>query len=433
VKAERQIQTALGCDTRLFDFPAGRDNAFLAEFPDLAGRPLLVFAGQFTHDRDLVAVINLAAALREWAPDVVVVLCGDGPARAGLIEHARAVGVLDNTVRILAPVPRRRLPHLLAASAMVLSVPQRNDTAGGFFDALAAARPVLAFGDSWQRSLVENRGAGFGMPAGDPRTVAKEVVEILRDTDGLRRAGQQAGALAAGRFHIDRIAAEQRTAIETLAAEAPRAEVLRRRALSAKRATDIIVATAALIVLSPLIVGLAIAVAVKIGPPFATRERVGLKGRVFRSIRFRTLTGTDIASGAAAEGPHMTSLGAFLEASGFAALPDLLNVLRGAMSLVGPAPLPPSYVPYYTPSQRRRHDMRPGLTGFAQVEGQNATGWEEIFTLDAAYVDGFTYGLDWRILGRTLLLLLQGVGIASGRGLPAYDAVMARREGAEDI
>ncbi|TAL01874.1 MAG: glycosyltransferase [Rhodospirillaceae bacterium] len=436
VSAERQIQTVLGCDTRLFAFPAGRDNAFLREFPDLAGRPLLVFAGRFTADRDLVAVVNLAAALREWAPDIAVILCGDGPTRSALMEHARSIGVFDSTLRIIAPLARHALPDLLAAATMVLSVPRRNDTAGGFFDALAAGRPVLAFGDSWQRSLVESRGAGFGLPAGEPRAVAREIVEILRDADGLRRAGQQAAALAASRFNLDRIAGEQRTTIESLIADAPRAEILRRRALRAKRIMDVLVSVVGLIVLSPVLLGLAIAIAIKLGrPAFVIEERIGLKGRPFKCFRLRTLTDAEDAAGVLLpDEARTTSFGRFLRKSGLDVLPELINVFTGTMSLVGPRPLPPAYVPHYTPAQRRRHDVRPGMTGLSQVDGHDVSTWEEIFALDLAYVDRLSFGLDCKIILRTVLILMRGGNISTpGRNLPAFDEIMARREGAEDV
>ena len=401
-----------------------------ANFPILAGRPLLVFARRFSADRDLIAVVNLAAALREWAPDIVVVLCGNGPTRPALEEHARGVDVYDGTLRIIPPLARHALPDLLAAATMVLSVPRRNDTAGGFFDALAAGRPVLAFGDSWQRSLVESRGAGFGLPAGEPRMVAREVVEILRDADGLRRAGQQAAALAAGRFNLDRIVGEQRTTIEALVAEAPRAEILRRRTLRAKRVLDVIVSAVGLVVLSPVLLVLAIAIAIKLGwPAFVTEQRIGLKGRPFKVFRLRTLTDAEDPTAALMpDAARSTSFGRFLEKSGLAAVPELINVLMGTMSLVGPRPLPPAYVPHYTPAQRRRHEVRPGMTGLSQVDGRDAATWEEVFALDLAYVDRLSFGLDCRIILKTMFILVRGGNIsAPGRNLPPFDEIMARR------
>lgn len=437
VKTERQIQTIMGSDTRLFALSPGNDNSFLREFPDLAGRPLMVFAGHFTADRDLVAVINLAAALREWAPDATVVLCGDGPSRHALEEHARNVGVFDNALRIIAPRARHALPDLYAAATLILFVPRKNDTSGGFYDALAAGRPILAFGNSWQRSLVESRGAGFGLPAGDPRTVAREVTEIFRDTDGLRRAGQQAAALAASRFNLDRVVAEQRDALENLVDEEPRSVVLRRRTLRAKRTLDIVVAATALILLSPFILILAVVIAFKLGwPPGYAEERVGLKGRSFWTWRFRTLTADEDPTGALLpEAKRLTPLGRFLRRSGLDTVLQLANVLIGSMSLVGPEPLPPSYLASYTPAQRRRHDVRPGMTGLAQVEGHALTAWEDIFALDLRYVDHLSFIDDCVILLKTLAILVRGgrISVHNRDNLSPFDEIVARREGAEDV
>ena len=429
VAAERQIQVPFGCDTQLFAFPTGKDNDFLQEFPDLAGHPLLVFAGRFTDDRDLVAVVNLAAALKTAAPEVIVVLCGDGPTRAALIEHARRVDVLDTNLRVVHILPRNGLPDLLAAAGMVLSVPRRIDTAGGFFDALAAGKPVLALGRGWQRTLVETRGAGFGLPHGDPHAVAKEIAEILGNSDGLRRAGQQASALAAGRFNLDRVIGEQRLAIESLVAERPRAEIMRRRTLTAKRAMDIIVSAILIIALAPLLLGLWAAVAVILGwPAVISEECVGLRGRHLWKLRFRTER-----VNADTDAPAVDRFGRFLVRSGLHALPDLFNVLIGAMSLVGPHPLLATYLAFYTAAQQRRHDVRPGITGLAQVDGHNAATWEEILALDADYVDRISLRLDCRIMIHALYQTLRGTHDSGTRKLPPFDLVMAHREGAEDV
>jgi lipopolysaccharide/colanic/teichoic acid biosynthesis glycosyltransferase len=130
---------------------------------------------------------------------------------------------------------------------------------------------------------------------------------------------------------------------------------------------------------------------------------------------------------------HGTTVGTLLAVSGFAAVPELLNVLRGTMSLVGPPPLPAAYAPYYTPAQRRRHDMRPGLTGLAQTEGRSLSTWEELFARDIAYVDGFTFSLDCKIIARAIVDLFRGEYTPVPHGLPPFDTIVARREGAEDI
>jgi lipopolysaccharide/colanic/teichoic acid biosynthesis glycosyltransferase len=135
------------------------------------------------------------------------------------------------------------------------------------------------------------------------------------------------------------------------------------------------------------------------------------------------------------EGARLTPLGRFLRRSGLDTLLQLANVLAGTMSLVGPEPLPPSYLPSYTPAQRRRHDVRPGMTGLAQVEGRTLTAWEDIFTLDLRYVDHLSFTGDCGILFKTLVILARGgeISVHGRDALSPYDEIVARREGAEDV
>ena len=116
-------------------------------------------------------------------------------------------------------------------------------------------------------------------------------------------------------------------------------------------------------------------------------------------------------------------------------LPELINVLKGDMSLVGPRPLLPEYLPYYNTDQRRRHDVKPGLTGWAQVNGRNALSWEERFKLDVWYVENLSFGLDLKILAKTVGVAFSGAGISADdhATMPRFDEVMAKRQGAEDV
>lgn len=181
------------------------------------------------------------------------------------------------------------------------------------------------------------------------------------------------------------------------------------RSPSLKRAIDVAGATAGLVVAAVPMAVVAVAVRVKLGPPVLFRQvRPGLHGRPFRLVKFRTMT---VGDGADAD--RLTRLGQVLRATSLDELPELWNVLRGDMSLVGPRPLLMSYLTLYTPQQARRHDVRPGLTGLAQVEGRNSVDWEERFRLDVRYVDSWTNGGDIKILIRTVLAVLRRDGIAS--------------------
>jgi lipopolysaccharide/colanic/teichoic acid biosynthesis glycosyltransferase len=182
-----------------------------------------------------------------------------------------------------------------------------------------------------------------------------------------------------------------------------------------KRLLDILVAGAALVLLSPLLLAVALAVRVAMGSPILFRQlRPGLHGEPFELVKFRTMRGSTSAEAAVAEDERrLTPLGRFLRASSLDELPELWNVLKGEMSLIGPRPLLMRYLPLYTPEQARRHEVRPGLTGWAQINGRNALSWEEKFALDLWYVDNRSLLLDLRILLLTVWRVLRPSGIAA--------------------
>jgi lipopolysaccharide/colanic/teichoic acid biosynthesis glycosyltransferase len=178
-----------------------------------------------------------------------------------------------------------------------------------------------------------------------------------------------------------------------------------------KRAFDAMAALAALVLLSPVIAAVALLVRVALGRPVLFRQRrPGLGGHPFTLYKFRTmLPAGDPAS--AREEDRITRVGALLRSTSLDELPELWNVLRGDMSLVGPRPLLMEYLPLYTPEQARRHEVRPGITGWAQVNGRNAISWEEKFRLDVWYVDHRSFALDLRILLRTIRKVFSREGV----------------------
>ena len=428
-----------GCDTTLFAMPAGVTAAAFTAHPQLAQGPLVVYAGAMTAERRLEAILDLAAAMPSSAANVAFVLCGDGPGRGKLEARAAELGVLNQNVWFLDPLPRRDLAPLLGAATAVIvggNITEPGESSGRFFDALAAARPVIVVAPGWHREIIEGRGAGLGLSADDATAAARELADFLKDGDGLRRASQQAAALAAGRFNIDRVASAVRKLIEDSVSADPRQAVMRRRTLRAKRVFGFVASLAALIVLSPALLALAIAIQIKVGGPVLFSQlRPGLKGKLFRIYKFRTMTSATDASGALlSDGARLTPLGRFMRRASLDEVPQLLNVLKGDMCLVGPRPLLVEYMPYYTAEQHRRHEVVPGITGWAQVNGRNALAWEDKFALDVWYVDHLSLGLDAKILLKTVWIIATGRGVSTA-GHATYqrlDEIMARRQGAED-
>ncbi len=182
-----------------------------------------------------------------------------------------------------------------------------------------------------------------------------------------------------------------------------------------KRAIDVLVATVGLVVLSPLLFGIALVVARQMGRPVLFRQtRPGLGGRPFTIYKFRTMRDADDAAGRPlTDTARLTPLGRMLRSTSLDELPELFNVLVGDMSLVGPRPLLMEYLPLYSAEQARRHDVRPGITGWAQVNGRNAISWDEKFARDVWYVDHRSLALDVRILLLTLARVVGRQGVTA--------------------
>ncbi|MBT2473849.1 sugar transferase [Microbacterium sp. ISL-103] len=181
-----------------------------------------------------------------------------------------------------------------------------------------------------------------------------------------------------------------------------------------KRLIDAAGAAVALVALSPVILITAVCVAVNLGRPVVFRQpRPGRGGRVFTLYKFRSMREVDADRGRITDEQRLTRFGRILRASSLDELPSLWNVFRGDMSFVGPRPLLVEYLERYTPEQARRHEVRPGITGLAQVSGRNAVAWEDRFRLDVDYVDRRSFALDARVLVATVSSVVRREGISA--------------------
>jgi sugar transferase EpsL len=203
-----------------------------------------------------------------------------------------------------------------------------------------------------------------------------------------------------------------------------------------KRATDISVAMIALLLLSPILAAASLAILLTMGRPiFFRQKRPGLGGKPFDLIKFRTMRAPSETDGMISDNDRITPVGRFLRKTSIDELPELWNVLRGDMSLVGPRPLLMAYLPRYTPEQARRHHVPPGITGWAQVNGRNALSWDEKFALDLWYVENQSFWLDVRILLLTVRSVLRREGIDAGADttMPEFLGTEGSKSNADNV
>lgn len=441
ISDDKVVMIPNASDVDLFRVSPEAGHRFLEQYPHLRTGPLVTYAGTLGRINAVEYMVDLAQAMLSINPSVRFVICGDGGEREYIRAKAAHVGVLDQNLWMLPPLPKNEMPNLLSASTVALSLFQnlpemQHNSANKVFDALAAGKPVIVNYGGWQAELLESRSAGLALPPENIGRAAQDLSDFLHDTDGLFRAGEQAAALADSRFNRDRLAGQLRDVLEDAVTREPAARKLHRRTLAVKSIFDRIAAAIGLVLLSPVLLVIAGFVFFKMGwPVFFTQLRPGLKGVPFRLIKFRTMADeTDSAGALLPDAERLTRTGQFLRRTSLDELPELINVLLGDMSLVGPRPLLMEYLPHYSTEQARRHDVLPGITGYAQVHGRNALNWEEKFSLDTWYVDNMSFALDLKILLQTIGVVLGGKGVSASNHvtMPRFDEIMARKQGAED-
>ena len=198
-----------------------------------------------------------------------------------------------------------------------------------------------------------------------------------------------------------------------------------------KRIFDLVLTIPGLVLISPIILIVMILVRIQHGSPILfSQGRPGFQGKLFTLRKFRSMTeARDPAGNLLPDEERLTKLGRFLRASSLDELPELLNVLKGEMSLVGPRPLLARYLERYSPEQARRHDVLPGITGWAQIHGRNAITWEDKFKLDVWYVDHWSIVLDLKILGTTIVKVVKREGISQPGHVTAEEFLGSQTEG----
>ena len=399
---------ANGVETDMFD-PEAEGEHIRAQY-NLTNKFVITYAGAHGPANDLDTVLRAAGRLRE-EQNIHFLLVGDGKDRAALVAKAEQMSLMN--VTFTGALPKSQMPSVLAASdaclAILMNIPMFTTTyPNKVFDYMASGRPTLLMIDGVIRETIETAHAGVFVPPGDDALLAVEAKHLSQDRDLCRSMGYSARSYVAEHFNREQQADLFREVLHAL---------LRRKSRGydrLKRLLDVLLAVVGLVMLSPVVFGAATAVAVTMGHPvFFCQQRPGLGGKPFTIIKFRTMRSDIDATGQPLpDSTRLTKLGWFLRSTSIDELPELINVLKGEMSFVGPRPLLTQYLNLYTPEQRRRHEVRPGITGWAQVNGRNAITWEEKFELDVWYVDHRSFMLDIKILLRTFWKVIKREGIS---------------------
>jgi lipopolysaccharide/colanic/teichoic acid biosynthesis glycosyltransferase len=337
-------------------------------------------------------------------PGVRFLLIGPLDTNPGAIPEAEVRSWVEEGILEWIPWTEDVRPYLRETSVYVLPS-YREGVPRSTQEAMAMARPVITTDAPGCRETVIPGVNGFLVPPRDPEALAQAMMKFLEEPHLVERMGKESRRLAEERFDAAK------------ACKMRGMERLRRLGRSSwlKRLLDVVGASVALLIFGPLMLYLAFRVRQEPGSPVLFRQvRPGLGGKPFVMYKFRTMTEErDEQGNLLPDEKRLTPFGAFLRAWSLDELPELFNVLKGDMSLVGPRPLLMQYLDRYTPEQFRRHEVKPGITGWAQVHGRNALTWEEKFKLDVWYVDNWSVWLDLKILLLTLIKVLKREGISA--------------------
>lgn len=442
VPENRVLIAPNGCDLDLFAPDTGQPP------PEVPGLPADAFAAAFTGAHGMAnglgAVVDAAEEVRKRGRnDIFFVLIGDGKERPALMERVRSKK-LENCI-FVDPMPKRVLAQFLCRRAnvglMILAnVPAfyYGTSPNKFFDYLASSLPVLVNYPGWMAEMVAADGTGIVVPPQNASAFADALIQMADRPAATAEMGRRGHNLAQREF-LQTTLAQRCVSLMESVTDAP-AKIHQRRdarcdhAQTAKYKTAITnegremnayrrwgkrsLDLVALLVVSPFALPAGIIIALVVewqmgSPVFFRQVRPGLHAKPFTLLKFRTMSlERDERGNLLADEKRLTRLGKLLRRYSLDEIPQFWNVLKGEMSLVGPRPLLMEYLNRYSPDQARRHEVRPGITGWAQINGRNAITWGQKFALDQWYVDHKSLWLDVRILIRTIRQTVTSKGIS---------------------
>jgi len=377
---------------------------------NLTDKFVVTYAGALGLANDIQTIVRSAQRLKD-RKEIHFLVLGDGKEREPL-EKMVHDAMLTN-VTFTGSVPKEAVPEYLAASdaciATLMDIPMfRTTYPNKVFDYMAAGRPTILAIDGVIREVIEAAEGGLSVPPGDDIAMAEAIAGLVADRERARKMGK------AARIYVTQVFDRRRQSEQFMKL----IQIIHQNHSCAggstiKRIFDIASTLMLFPFVLPFIILTGLAVRCLLGSPvFFRQKRPGLHGKPFTLYKFRTMIDpcTDNAS-PVSDTQRLTRLGKILRNTSLDELPELFNVLKGDMSLVGPRPLLMQYLERYTPEQARRHEVKPGITGWAQINGRNSITWEDKFKLDVWYVDNWSWWLDMKIIGITLWKILKQEGI----------------------
>lgn len=383
------------------------------------------FVGRFTRDKGLPELLRAFEAVHRDHPQIKLLLVGDHESGDPLPPEVTMALEAHPNVIFAGMVPDPT-PHYLLMHALVLPT-HREGFPTVALEAAACGLPLITTDATGATDAVQDGVTGWKVPAGDATALATAMLAALADPAEAKKRGLAGQAWVRANFRPADVAARWEELYE---------ELLLWRELSAqnpaKRLFDVVVSAGALLVLGVPMLGLSLLVRTRLGSPVIFKQvRPGLGGRPFTMYKFRTMTDARGENGELLpDADRLTAFGRWLRSTSLDELPELYNVLKGDMSLVGPRPLLMHYLPHYTAQERRRMHVRPGITGWAQVNGRNTVAWDDRLSMDVWYVDNMSLRLDLKIMAQTVEKVLKksDVVVNSSDAMPNLDEErMAKR------
>jgi lipopolysaccharide/colanic/teichoic acid biosynthesis glycosyltransferase len=390
------------------------------------------FVGRFVKDKGIRQIVETFQQLRATYPQLRLLLVGDfepgDPVEPEVRRYIESESAIIRPGFVSDTAPYYPLMDVFALPTY------REGFPGAPLEAQASCVPVVTTMATGAVDSIIDGVTGFVVPVGDTAALTNAVGKLLADPEMRVRMGN------AGRVRVERDFRPEITwdalvhFYRDLMEEKlePAQVTLKQRIARGKRIFDTVLATSGLLLLSPLLAAVATLIRLRLGSPVLFRqERAGWHGSRFECLKFRTMTDARDANGhLLPDADRLTGFGRFLRSTSLDELPELINVIRGEMSLVGPRPLLAKYLDRYSAEQMRRHEVRPGITGWAQINGRNALNWDRRFELDLWYVEHWSLWLDLSILTKTVWQVMRRAGVAKAghATMPEFLGMSAERD-----